>query len=215
MGDLLIKLPDGSSEAQLSLKNGNLIEYKTVSIDELISNLISDFKFSTGILPNNTRFFSGTSIDYIIGIETPPIKRIFYKKSKESGKVKIYIPFPICIFIFHVIKEKVCDSKLFSLKNTLMRDKDILCRFPFGNTFTDGRICWGSNKLPKICIPMNLVSCIATFFDASFNWDLFDDQTISGKNWDFWKLIKELDEKESFPQEMLRQGNTNISKFMR
>ena len=224
--DLLIRIPSGSSEAQVTLTDDRGVEaHKTVVMDSLISNLTSSFKFSTGLLPNNTRFFSGTATDYIIGIESPSRVRRFLRSSyttRSSGKLpnELKIPFPTCLFVFYVKGIKIRNTRVFSLRSPLSRSNDVMSRFPFGNTYQDGKVCWGSAKLPSISNPMMLVSCIATFYDAPFNGDLFDRQTFNRPldtdiASDFWSLLAYLNGKGTFPQEMLRDLRVNLNNIMR
>ncbi len=225
--DLTIKIPAGSAEAQVTLTNDKgIASHKTVMVDNLISNLTSSFRFSTGLLPVNTRFFSGTTTDYIIGIESPPRVRRFLQASYSrtaSGKLpkELKIPFPTCLFVFEVRGGKVRQSRVFAMRTTPGREIDTVCRFPFGNTYHDGKVCWGGNKLLPVNTPMNLVSAVAMFFDAPFNGDLFDGQTIRRsldkemKGTDFWSMLVYLNGKEIFPQEMLYDLKIQLSRLMR
>lgn len=224
--DLLIRVPAGSSEAQVTLTNEKGISsHKTVMMDNLISNLTSSFRFSTGLLPTNTRFFSGTTTDYVIGIESPARVRRFLRSSyrtESTGKLpkELKIPFPACLFVFEVRGAKIKQSKAFALRGPASREIDTVCRFPFGNTYHDGRICWGSNSLPAINNPMGLVGCVATFYDAPFNGDLFDSTTYrrpldSDDVRDFWSMLVYLNGKEIFPQEMLHDLKIQLGRLMR
>jgi hypothetical protein len=223
--DLTIRIPAGSSEAHITLTNEKgVANHKTVVMDNLISSLTSSFVFSTGLLPNNTRFFSGTMADYIIGIESPSRVRRFLQSSySTAGKLpnELKIPFPTCMFVFKVKGFKIVDSKVFAMKGSAYKEGDTMFRLPFGNTYRDGRICWGSsNKLPAIANPMALVSVIAMFYDAPFNGDLYDDNTIArphdNKNVrDFWSMLVYLNGKETFPTEMLYSIGIQLSKLMR
>lgn len=225
--DLVIRIPAGSSEAHVTLVDGKgMSNHKTIMVDNLISNLTSSFKFSTGLLPNNTRFFSGSASDYTIGIESPSRVRRFLQASytrTNAGKLpkELKIPFPTCLFVFEVHSGKIKQSKVYALRNPVAREIDTVYRFPFGNTYHDGKICWGGNKLVAIATPMNLVSVIATFFDAPFNGDLFDGNTIRPsldkdmKDKDFWSMLVYLNGKEIFPPEMLYDLKIQLSRLMR
>lgn len=224
--DLNIRIPSGSSEAQVTLTDDKGIEkHKTVMVDNLISNLTSSFRFSTGLLPANTRFFSGTATDYLIGIESPSRVRRFLRSSyntQVNGKMpkELKIPFPTCLFVFEVRESKVRKSQAFAVRGSVVRESDTVCRFPFGNIYHDGRICWGKNSLGAINNPVALTGVVATFFDAPFNGDLFDRNTIRKpmdmkEDLNFWSMLKYLNGKEIFPQEMLYDLKTRISRLMR
>jgi hypothetical protein len=222
--ELVIRIPQGSAEANVSyVDTDGISKQKLVMVSDVVSSLMSSFKFSTGLLPNNTRFFSGTKTSYTIGIETPPRIRRFLKSSSSTGKLpgELKIPFPTCLFVFEVKGGRITDTKVFALRGLAQREVDTVCRFPFGNTYNDGRVCWGSNKLPAIPNPLALVSIVATFFDAPFNGDLFDSSTIQRpadhkhKLMDFWAMLVYLNKKEVFPQEMLYNLKIKIGKLMR
>lgn len=222
--DLTIKIPAGSSEAHVTLiDEKGIANYKTVVVDSLISSLTSSFIFSTGLLPNNTRFFSGTTSDYIIGIESPPRVRRFLQSSwstRESLPKELRIPFPTCMFVFKVMGKKVVLTKVYALIGSLHRESDTVCRFPFGNTYKSGKICWGNNKIPAISNPMSLISVMNIFYDAPFNGDLYDSNTIvlpenNKKVTDFWSALVYLNGKEIFPTEMLYDLKIKISTIMR
>jgi len=223
-GDLVIRIPAGSSEAHVTMTNDKgIASHKTVIMDNLISSLTSSFVFSTGLLPNNTRFFSGTTSDYMIGIESPGRVRRFLQTSYSmSGKMpkELSVPFPSCLFIFNVKGCKIIASKVYGLKGALHKETDSVCRFPFGNTYHHAGICWGSNKMPSISSPMSLISVIATFYDAPFNGDLYDGRTIRSPKGndtvkDFWSALVYLNGKETFPLEMLYDMNIQLSSAMR
>jgi hypothetical protein len=218
--DLIIKLKAGASDAYVSLaEEGGISQCKTVSVDDLIAALSASQRMSTGVLPRNTRFFSGSPVRYKIGLETIARTRDFgvYSRNRdaENRKQKVLrIPFPACLFVFDVNASKITEGKVFALKGFISKRDDTLYNFPFGNTYAGGKVCWGSAKLPAIKTPMNLISAISVFFDSSFNGDL-----VGGRTWrpppdkaisDFWTLVKYLDGKEAFPENMLYASNTKL-----
>lgn len=216
--DLIIKIPDNSSEARITLTGRDGIKkHKSVNIDDLISTLNANNKISTGLIPNNTKFFSGTKNEYIIGIESPRRVRRFIKANYEKS-VDLNIPFPVCLFVFNVAGNRIKKSRLYSLRGSLNSETQSLYRFPFGNTYEDGKICWGNNSLPKINDIQNLISIIATFYDAPFNGDLFDHRTINSNEEsgsDFWSLLKFLNGKDFFPDSLLYKIRISLSSIMR
>ena len=217
MDDLIIKIKNNSSEARVVFTNSDGFQTnKNVCIDDLLDALNSNNKISTGVLPSNTKFFSGTRGDYIIGIESPRrVRRFIQFDNNHNVDKEFRIPFPICLFIFYVSDGLIKSSKLFALNEKLNNKKDTLYRFPFGNTYEDGRICWGNNKIPKIKKPQSLHSLIAMFYDAPFNGDLFDSKTIKMERSNFWTFVKSLDGKDFFPNKVLFEVNVNLENIMR
>jgi len=222
--DLTIKIKSGASDAAISLiGQDGTSKHKTVSVDDLISVLTSTHKINTGILPRNTRFFSGSRSKYKIGLETIPRVRNFgvYSRSiADKGRKREIkrIPFPACLFVFDVNGEKIVRIKVFALRSFISQESDELYRFPFGNIYAGGKVCWGSAELPKIKMPMNLISVISIFFDSSFNGDLFNGTGVrddeGNRLGSFWELITYLDGKESFPDRVLRGSGSTLASLI-
>ncbi len=217
---LTVKIKPGASDATMSLtgKDG-MTKHKTVLIDDLIAALTSAHKINTGVLPRSTRFFSGSRSKYRIGLETISRVRNFgvYSRSiaDDGKKCKIKrIPFPACLFVFDINGTKIVGTKVFALRSFISQENDELCKFPFGNIYAGGRVCWGSARLPKIKVPMDLIGVISVFLDSAFNGDLFsgtgvrDDE--GNRLGSFWDLITYLDGKESFPDKMLRASSVSL-----
>lgn len=222
--DLVIRIKAGASDAHVSLTKDGIAQCKTVALDDLISQLTASQKLSTGILPRNTRFFNGRPAQYRIGLETVARTRDFgvYSRAREEvgqGKKVLRIPFPPCLFVFDVTAGRVNATKVFALKNLIAKKTDGLYNFPFGNVYPEGRVCWGSARLPQIKTPMNLISVVSVFFDSPFNGDLVNERTFkspSGKRIpDFWSLVKYLDGKEFFPDNMLYKSHSSMSTLMK
>lgn len=220
--DFIIKMREGEGNAKVTVVDRGVIHHKTVEVSEIIGNLTKSHKISTGILPRNTRFFSGTKTNYRIGIETLPRVRDFGLFSRvaadENKKQKVMkIPFPPCLFVFEVQADKLYNTYVYALSQRISTENETLYHFPFGNTHSDGRVCWGTAHPPPIKVPMNLISVVSVFFDSAFNGDL-----VSSVSWkqngtktpDFWSLIKFLDGKESFPQNMLNSTSKTLKGIM-
>ena len=220
--DFIIKMREGEGNAKITVVKKGIVLHKTVDVSELIENLTKSHKISTGILPRNTRFFSGTKINYTIGMETLPRVRDFgvfsRVRAEENKKQKVMkIPFPPCLFIFSVKNGKLSHTEVHALSRKISTENEMLYYFPFGNTYQDGKVCWGTAYPPSVKIPMNLISAVSTFFDSAFNGDLVSSYSWKQKGTltsDFWSLIKFLDGKESFPQNMLNPTNKILKKVM-
>jgi len=233
---MIIDLPKGGSDALISLIDGDLITKRTVSTDDLLASMAASYNFSTGIQPKGTRFFTGTPSKYLIGIETPALVRPFYVSSparrNEEGDnyipEKVMIPIPYCLFVFKIVNNELHSAWVFGLAGPVRSDEDPLYRFPFGNTFTDGRVCWGSVKRRAVKKPMETIMLISNFLDSTYNGDLFDNSTIkedllyndlskkyNGEKDYFWGLVKHLDGEDIFPISALFPMNLKVINIMR
>jgi hypothetical protein len=220
--DLVIRINPNSTEATVVVERGGVTAQKTVSIDDLAASLSANHQINTGILPRGTRYYAGSGTNFTICTEAAPRVRnivfdyyarrqaaIMNGKDKDYKPSEISIPFPACLFMFVVKGGKLRSSKVAAVKQTLTATNDMVYRFPFGNTFHDGRVCWGYNDMPNFEKPMDAVSLMALFFDAPFNGDLLDSRTVSefkdGRKHitDALTLIKHIEGKEKFPEEAL------------
>jgi hypothetical protein len=220
--NLVITIPDTGIDANVAMvKPDGTLTQKTVLIDDIVSNLASSFKFSTGMLPRGTRFFSGSGENYIIAIEMGDRVRRMVSKSKQ--KKIINIPFPKCFFVFWVEANRIKQTYVFSLKNPINAETDTLYNFPFGNVYQDGHVCWGEAKLPKINCAMELVGVINIFLGSGFNGDLIEGWSFGQpKKYEegeckvkcFWTLLKYLENKTIFPREMLKTSPRTLQKII-
>jgi hypothetical protein len=228
--NLTIKLKAGASDAYVSLtEEGGTSQYKTVSVDDLIAALSTPQRLSTGVLPRNTRFFSGSPTRYKIGLETIARARDFgvFSRNRELENRKqdiLRIPFPMCLFVFDISADKIQESKVFALSGSISKKDDTLYNFPFGNVYHNGVVCWGGSAglLPHIKTPMNLISAISFFLDSSFNGDLVTDRTWRSPGTtrqetlsDFWSLVKYLNGKEIFPENMLVASTVKLTEIIK
>jgi hypothetical protein len=217
--DLTAKISSNSSEVQVSLiEPGGTVRQKTVSIDDLITQLVSSHRISTDILPRGTRFYKGEKTDYFMGIELMPKKRFM---QIDGGKRKL-IPVPRCLFIVHIRKDRICSSWLFCLMNPFNSWNDPLFSFPYGNVYDHGGICWGTAAIPKITRPMDLIGALSAFFDSNFNGDLVDDYAFVSPDIDpeedpvdnLWDLVKYVENMDEFPEDMLYRKNYLINDIL-
>lgn len=223
--DLIIRINPDNSEATVTINKDGITFQKTVSIDDLTTSLGAK-QVNTGVLPKGTRYYAGGGTNFTICVETAPRVRNmlfdYYSKrmsaldnGKKYNPENKIIPFPTCLFKFYVKGGRLSGTKVATVKQTLNTENDTVYRFPFGNTFRDGRVCWGNNVLPKISKPLDVISVMALFFDAPFNGDLLDHTTIKEFKGDDGKiiyevmaLIKHLEKRERFPEEILfEMGN--------
>lgn len=215
--EIIIKL-NNFLNASITIKDKDKVINKSVSIDSLVSSIVSDHKISTGILPRGTRFFSGTQTNYTIGIEVP--RNIRYLKYVRDGVFEYNVPFPVCFFVFHVENFIVTATKVFSLLNPITSNNDFIYGFPFGNTYSDGKVCWGGVNVPIINSPFELLSLIGLFLSSEYNGDLIGFHNFRSSTYeeiktrDIKSLLKFLDKKEIFPNDLLVKTEFQIKEFM-
>lgn len=83
-----------------------------------------------------------------------------------------------------------------------LHDETKIFHAPFPNTYEDGRICWGSNHLPKDESPDAGPKAWDLFFASPFNNHL-DTGHHASKKIGLLELLKQLDGRNTFPSKML------------
>jgi hypothetical protein len=223
MDELIIKIPDNSPNANVTIIKNNISKQKSISIEDLVSNLMSNYKLATGLMPPGTRYYKGSANDYTVCIETANKVRDFsVERWNASGtkkiKEKIQIAYPLCLFVFRVVSNKLHVTKLFSLKYPLQTEQDALYMFPFSNVYcNDGRICWGHIVPPKVNKVMQLCDVINLFFSGEYNGDLAGNNFMPPKNesfYDFWSLLKFLEGKKEYSTEWLKANGSQLRSIL-
>lgn len=224
MSKMLIEMDSDLDYVSVSIpdEGGGSSIKKPISLQDFTSCVNSEFCFSTGLLPRNTRFFSGSPMKFSIGIETPPmIREIKYKSNNSTFVEKFIVPLPPTLIVFRVNESEVVDTKIVALEKPIFSINDSVFRFPFGNTHNTGGVCWGHVDLPSVNNMFALSVCISMFFESEYNGDLFDSYTIHGMdpNTDYRsnlvKLLGDLRNLKTFPVDRLYQiQNKAIKDFM-
>lgn len=209
MSVLTIKISSDNPDVLMSIDRGGIISKKFVSIDDLTSSLVDSYKFSTGIIPKGTRFFSGTLSNYVIGIETPAITKLC-NLFIDKEKIQKLLPIPRCLFTFRIRDNSVEESFIHALKCSIFNESDDLFKFPYGNASNYGSICWGDVKTDKIKSPIEVISLISHFFCSYFNGDLFNNDTVNFhtlglKDYSFSNFITIMEGQEKFPIDALNK----------
>lgn len=212
---LILEITNGSHNAIARFKKGDQVSTKNISISDLIVQLSKDMEITTGILPSGTKFYAGTKNCYCIGVQIPAKVRT---AEFNAGGIKTFtVPFPEMLFIFNIKNERIIESSLFSCIPPVGRSHDRLYRFPYGNVWKDGRICWGDLYIPDIKEPIVLDSVVQKFFNS-----VFSGHIIQGTNMftppegvvNLRTLLEYLVGKDIFPDNMLRLSDATIGQAM-
>lgn len=213
---LTIELGEGNREAIARFKTGNDISTKTIAIADLVAELSHDLEITTGVLPNGTRFYSGTKNVYRIGIQVSAKIRTTEFHLHDLSQA-FTVPFPEMLFVFGIKEKRIIHSMLFACVPPIGRPNDRLYLFPFGNVWEDGRICWGSVQQASIDEPIVLDTMVTRFFGSVFSGHL-----ISGTNMfyppqgvvNLRTLLEHLSGQEHFPDRVLKPSSMTVGKAM-
>jgi len=216
--EVQIKLNKGNTNAIIITTSNGVSKRKTVATEDLVASMAGTMKMSTGLLPFGTKFYTGSKTEYRIGIEIPGIIRHASFSLPNIGKYEKKIPFPSTLFLFHIQKERIQQSKLYACQPPLISDYNQLHWFPMGNVFDSGKICWGSVKIidMKITSPIVLDSVVNRFFSSVFSGHLvhgtgaFIPPNRDVVNLD--TLVKYLEKQTSFHTSMLKPAGITLRK---
>lgn len=115
---------------------------------------------------------------------------------------RFYIPFPTLMFKFGVKKGRVIVSEVFSLDTNRPCRTSKLYRYPFGNVYDNGNICWGLNILKPVLCKKDLDDFVALFFSSGTNDDLFKSNAYDTQR----ALFMYLKGEKTFPKELLMEN---------
>lgn len=111
---------------------------------------------------------------------------------------------PSLVFSFHVDKGRLEKTRVFVLKDEEPTEKSVLYRYPFGNVYDDGKVCWGSNVFPDILEIKRLEMVMTLFIQSLCNSDLYQSEKCIGvKGVPLRELFEQLHNKQNFPEEYL------------
>lgn len=132
---------------------------------------------------------------------------------------KVYlIPFPDLVFYLKAHKGNVTTSKVFAMQDGDVTEKSPLFRYPFGNVYADGRICWGRNfdSIPKVHCLKDFEKAVTLFFGATTNNDLYKSPKIEKEgvlvDMNQTEFIQLLEGKDVFPVEFLNPSQVGTLK---
>lgn len=127
------------------------------------------------------------------------------------------VPFPTLAFLFKVDAGNLTESYCFAVKDKKISRESRLFRYPYGNVYDSGKICWGNNFLGKILQMKGLDRVIQLFFGSETNDDLWVscDREIYPTQRVFIEALKD---REVFPEEYLfsenNKGTETVGKLL-
>jgi len=127
------------------------------------------------------------------------------------------LPFPDLTFLFEVGNGYLKNSKVFALdrgKSQEIQADTVVCRYPFGNVYFDGRICWGTNMLPQVKNITESSLFIELFLGSETNMDLYQAPLHHPEFVNQRGLIEALEKMDTFPTEFLRPDSLLLSQLV-
>jgi len=187
-------------------EDSGMAEQKTVRLSEFKGILDVSHDSKSDMVPIGTLpkgYFDG---QLVADDRTSFIMTICVASSKRHMNYYnelFHIPFPALMFKFQIKKGHVIVSEVFSLDTDRPSETSKLYRYPYGNVYDDGRICWGSNALKPVLQKKDLNHLVAMFFCSGTNDDLFKSSAYGTQR----ALLTHLKGKEKFPQNLLVENS--------
>lgn len=177
-------------------------------------------------LPSNCSTYEQTE-GFYLGSESQNGSRraIFYLPAErrvmryQTTETPYVFEFPGLVFYMETRKNKVDVSamRIFAVKEKTLAEigsDTKLYHYPFGNVYSDGRICWGSTQMPMIESFNDLKKIILTFFGSVTNDDLFHkNEKIKKEIACQRELLEFLVKEDEFPNELLVDTGKTLAKF--
>lgn len=201
---------------QMESDNG-VVEKKTISFAsyvEYINNTVSGNEgLRIGGMPRgyyDSEIIDNSNFKAVLVIPKQKTE-LFYSDAR------FYIPYPTLVFRFVVQKGKVTGSEVFSVKGAASEESR-LCHYPYTNVYDSGRICWGSNSLPKCHALADLDALTALFFSAKCNDDLFSPERLL-KGCEVYQgnvraFLQKMSEYEEFPDDILKETTDCLGQLL-
>lgn len=214
---VILRISNSGVKAEFEGDKGKI--YKNIGLPSLSKILTIDAEFDTGFLPIFGKNYIGVKRYYkypdkeIIFIEASPANRTvrFGKGDSETKEFK-NVAFPgLLMAITMRVKSngqlEVANHKLFATPNPIIRDSDQLYRFPFGNVYSDGGICWGNiNPSKNIRTLTQAAGLLDEFLYGRMNSDLYSSGRSSGMSLE--KLLESLQDKPEFTETLTKTDLT-------
>lgn len=183
----------------------------------ILQKSVSNIGFRIGKLPSGfyDGFLDSDGLGFKCIIVIPKgVKPLIYYDAIYN------IPFPTMVWNFTVRCNELKKSQVFVAKTDDIKDNTKLFKYPFGNVYDDGRICWGGNLNKEIRTIREVEKVISTFFGSSTNDDLWKVGTkislpTSNDSRCLQRgLIESLVGEEIFPNEILVPTEYNVGKLL-
>ncbi|MBN1690424.1 MAG: hypothetical protein JW901_05340 [Dehalococcoidia bacterium] len=173
---------------------------RMVSALDVAHALASELSFSSGLLPQNTLWWSNTSSGPVIALYEPPrIRKIALQVQAFKEPKRFTVPLPGLIFLCR----PGLPPSIFAVKSRPTKSSDKVFKAPLCNIFEDGRSCPGNHKYPS-----RVEDIIESFFISFFSstGDLQDRSKRFPKS--VVELWESLDKEKEFPLEDMVQHGT-------
>lgn len=124
---------------------GDLVKTKIVSALDVAKAIANELTYSTGLMPDDTLWWTNTADGAVTAIYQKPQKRLIaLQTSAKDPPRRFNIPLPGLIFLCSPGKA----PWVYAVKAKPARPTDVVYRAPLCNIFNDGKSCPGNHNYP-------------------------------------------------------------------
>ncbi|MBO8160585.1 MAG: hypothetical protein H0Z24_03020 [Thermosipho sp. (in: Bacteria)] len=196
-GDITIISNEGNVTRKNKIGPAEFLAVIQETFQETYGELGRKFGVKTPVLPQGTVAYKES-----VNNEKYAVALLVSGKKRWTAyfKDRFQVPYPNLIFFLEVESEKITNSTVVAVKDTVINRETQLFHYPFSNVYSNTKICWGTIGLGdfKIKEPRQLEMVPELFFGAENNNDLYVNKK------PLRQLFEELETKEVFPIELLR-----------
>jgi PRTRC genetic system protein B len=185
-------------ELMFTWKEEDKIQSKLITPEAAFLAFKEGHQQDTGWLPAGVlRAGSNARGEWVVYTERAQVIHIVTDKSE-----KLKVPIPATLFVGWGSR-----YYLWALPNKKFDPKLPVLRAPFPNVYDNGRICWGSHKVPKVTVN-NISNVWRMFFGTAFNEHIASKKSKSFPN-NVLDLLRQLSHEEatSFPYKDLGKAD--------
>ena len=186
--------------------DGDVVDTKLVSAMAVAHALASELSFGTGLLPDNTLWWSNTPQGPVVAVYADPqVWKVALQVSLDKPARRFQVPLPGLVFLCAPSRP----PWVYAVKKRPADPADEVYKAPLCNVFANGRSCPGSHNYPN-----DVRQTVRSFFLSFFSiaGDLRDRSLMfPGSVVQLWEF---LDKKKKFPLDNLVEFCT-IADLMR
>ena len=175
----------------LYLLDGGVITTRMVSARDIVLAMLSEVDLSSGLLPDNTIWWSQSRNGIQVGLWRPPqVWKVALVTQAFQAPRRFSLPMPGLIFVCSPAKA----PRVFAAKKRPKSPKEHIYHAPLFNLFGDGRACPGTHKFPE-----KVSEIPESFFSSFFSMEASYGGRSKSHPYSLLSLWEELDGKRRYP----------------
>ena len=182
--------------------------FRMVSPQDITRTLSSGLSYASGLLPENTLWWSSSGNKPVVALWVEPgIRRLALQLDAMKAPVRYDVPLPGLIFLCR----PGAPPHVYAATKRPEGPRAQVFKAPLANVYDDGRSCPGSNRYPA-----DIANIPDSFFKSFFTRGANLNNRSKKHSKDITELWKELDKKDKYPlDDLVYHGTVNDLMSMR